>query len=343
MTNNQQIEFAEATSWKKWLYITLGAFILLNIYAGCKRIPLEGGNPLGAGAYGLVVADYIPTEGKKDVIFLGNSVHAGYQIVQLVQKRFDEAELPVQFGNFSHGGASIADYLTHYRHVKQFKPDLLVLAFNPSSMGQDWPYFRNDSHKAILHPRYISLLKEKAVRKLISKEMYVESFFYTYLPICRWIEVAGLNFRRKLGIWTRDSKLTDMRIWNFFAIKPSLAFDILSRRGAGKKTNEVVPDTDESKHQEYTNALDILEVLIRDLKKDKQKTLFLIQPNSMPAGPTIESIGELVKGTDHFYFADDSAYWQKEKYYDNVHPNAKGADEDTYRQFILINRILNDK
>jgi|GEM_PF-3419084 len=329
--------------WKKWVYLSLAAFVVLNIYAGVKRIPLEGGNPLGAGAYGLAVADYIPAAGKKDVIFLGNSVHAGYQIVQLIQKRFDEANLPVQFGNFSHGGASVADYITHYRHVKQFEPDLLVLAFNPSSMGQDWPYFRNDSHKNILHPRYISLLKEKAVRDLISKEMYVESSFYSYVPICRWVEVAGLSIKRHLGIWTRDSKLTKMRIWNFFAIKPSLAFDMLTRRGKGKKTNEVIPDMGERKDKEYVNAKELLEVLIRDLKKDKQKTLFLIQPNSMPAGPTMKAMGDIVRGTDHFFFVDDSKFWDKTKYYDDVHPNAKGAEEDTYRQFKLINRLLNDK
>ena len=343
MTTEPQIEMPKSTSWKRWLYATIGVFLILNVFARIKKVPLKDGMPLGAGAYGLCVAGYENAPDKKDVIFLCNSVHAGYGIVEQIQKRFTDADLPVQFANFSHGGASVADYITHYRHVKQFEPDLLVMAFNPSSLGQDWPYFRNDSHKNILNPKYISLLKHKPFRALFTKEMYVASFWYSYFPICRWVEVLGISVRRKLGIWTRDSKLTAMRIWNFFAIKPSLAFDMLSRRGAGKKTNEVVPDTDNDRaDDEYGNAKELMQVLIDELKKDKQKALFLIQPNSMTPGPTMKGLGEQVSGVDHFYFTDDGGYWAKEKYYDDVHPNKEGADEDTYRQFLLINKILND-
>lgn len=327
-------------SWLKWPLLFSLFFIILNIYAGYKKIELHDGWPLGYGAYGLVLADYPVDEENKHVIFLGNSVHAGYQIVEGIQKRFTKAKLPVKFGNFSHGGASVADYITHYRHVRQFKPDLLVLAFNPSSLGQDWPYFRNDSHKALLHPKYISLLREKAFRELYSREMFVESFWYSYFPIFRWVEVFGLKQKRKIGIFIRDYNLSSLRLMNFFAIRPSLAFATKLRRDAGKKTNEVVPELGDN---EYTNAEDLINVLIREIEKDQQKVLFLIQPNSMPKGPAIQKIGELVKNKPGFYFADHSMFWEKTKYGDDVHPNAKGADEDTFRQFELINKILNDK
>lgn len=327
-------------SWFKWPSLFILGFLLLNIYAGYEKIDLHDGQPLGYGAYGLLVANYPENLEGKNVLFLGNSVHAGYKIVEGIQKRFTRAKLPVKFGNFSHGGASIADYIAHYRHVRQFKPDLLVVALNPSSLGQDWPYFRNDSHKALLHPNYISLLKEKSFRKLYSRDMYVESFWYSYFPIFRWVEVFGIKHKRNIGIFLRDSKLSSLRLMSFFAIRPSLAFDTKMRRDKGKKTNEVVPTLAEN---EYKNAEDLVNILIREIERDQQKTLFLIQPNSMPKGPVIQKIGELIKDKPNFYFEDHSMHWNKSKYSDDVHPNIKGADEDTFRQFELINKILNDK
>lgn len=329
--------FKSLSGWRKYPLIFLVFFIVLNVAVSFKKLHLHDAWPLGYGAYGLVLANYENHPEEEDVIFLGNSVHAGYQIVELIQKRFDDANLPVQFANFSHGGASVADYITHYRHIRQFNPDLLVIAFNPSSLGQAWPYFRNDSYKAILHPNYISLLKEKSIRKLFNKGMYAESFWYSYFPIFRWVQVASIQATRSLGIYFRDAKVTKLRIWSFFQIRASLAFDMLMRREEGKKANEVVPLLNEN---EYENAEELLEVLIAELAADNQKTLWLIQPNSMPAGPVINNIQNMLENVPNFYFVDDSKFWDKTKYNDDVHPNKLGADEDTLRQFHLIKKLL---
>ena len=271
------------------------------------------------GCYGMAFSK-MPPKTRPRVILLGNSVlqytWERYSIVQLK----DSAHLDLELGNFSITGASIADYIANYNYVKQFHPDLLVVHLTSITFGFTDPLYRNQTRKLLFLPEMRDMWTP-LILNTYTKEDLVESFYFSYFPMFRKIKILREEPREWIDKYSM--KYFGFRIMNFFPYS-------LNEGGEWHERNRARA----SAGNQYPLARPLFEFFVRQLIKDHQKAVFVIQESQDPDVPIFSEIESILADQpDLFSFYNFKNYYKKKDFGDTIHPNAAGS-------YICAQRLL---
>lgn len=319
------------------LYIFL-AFTLVNVFLYCNTIKVNGDTHALYGSYGVLKTEFQTVNEKlPKVFFIGNSVYYGTSLLPELNLLQASQSFQFEIGNFGFTGASIYDYQFTYNHVKQFKPDLLVVQLAPISFGSGGPHFRNDSRKGLFKSSQIEMTKKEYIRTLFDKDDISEALCYSFLPVVMESKLLSSDMNNKLRLYFR--KYTSLKLWSFFPNKLNIAGEWATNRNKKFKTRDV-PERIKLEESQYETAKEAFINFKEQLIRDNQKTLFLIQPNDYYRLPIMDEIKDLVKGNDLFTFDDHRKFYNKMHYSDKIHPNKKGAIIAARKHYFFIKSIL---
>lgn len=303
----------------------------------------------GFGSYGVFSSKFgDDNSGNKSVFFLGNSVYYGTQLIPEINKLQENKSLKFQTGNFGFTGASVYDYICNYHHLRKYKPDLLLVQFNPVSFGHSLPFYRNDGYKNSLSFSQIRLFKESFFRKSITKDDLGEIICYSSMPLVkRFKEFRTLCYSSSRQIFRL---FTNLRLMDFFPNRLNAVGEWFENRRKLKNRESEKPIIDISDFvansgakykQQYSTAEEALQYFINLLKADNQKSVFIIQPSGYLRLPVLDKMDNYLEGDELITFADHHDFYSNELYVDKIHPNLEGAKLAAERHYIIINKILN--
>ena len=323
-------------------------FLLVNIRSAFISKAIYGDHNAGYGSYGVSATKFMPDEsGDPKVFFMGNSVYYGTDVIPQINKLEENGKVNFQTGNFGFTGASVYDYIHNYTHIRKFKPDLLVVQFNPTSFGYAGPYYRNDGYKTALTPKQLSLLSAGFLRSTYTKDDLAEVFCFSSLPIVRSAKSYRSWMNQKIKRLSR--KLTKLRMWTFFPNKLNAVGEWATNR---KKSKDLVASNDEEQSvfnpdsgplnkQEYKTIEEALIFFINQLKADQQKAIFILQPSDFPRFPIMDRMQTMLAQEAWIQFVDNHRFFEKRLYIDKIHPNLEGAELAAQRHYALIKNQLN--
>jgi len=335
----------------KQLLLAIVLFIVgINLRSAFVDITVSGTKNAGYGSYGVNSTKFVDDESDyAKVFFMGNSVYYGTEVIPEINSLQDVRPKKFQLGNFGFTGASLYDYIHNYQHIRQFKPDLIVVQFNPTSFGYAGPYYRNDGYKAMLKPNRIKLTKEAFVRETLNKDDMTEQLCHSYLPLVRVSKLDRSIFNMKLRIFCK--KFTNLRIWTFFPNKLNAVGEWAANRTKvaddGIDTSDKAidshfdPESGPVNKQEYKSAEEALAYFTNQLKADNQKAIFILQPSGFPKLPIMLKMATIFEDDSLIQFADHHDFYVADHYVDQIHPNLEGAKLAAQRHYRLITKVLN--
>lgn len=322
-----------------FLIIISLTFLLMNVFTGFYTSKVNGNKFSRYGSYGILNTEFVSVDKEiPKVFFIGNSVYYSTPVLKELSKLEKGGKEKFQIGNFGMPGASIFDYLFTYRHISQYKPDLLVMQLNPVTFGYTWPEFRNDGNKGIFQFNQISHLKEPFIRDLFDKDLLAESFFVSYFPLFRNTKLLSWELNNFLVKTTKP--FTKLKLWSFFPNRLNLNGEWVRGQDLKEVRKKEQEDIEFVNSTEYKSSEKAFQYLLEELKADQQEVIFIIQPSSYIPLPIMKKLKQKVQAYANASIIDHSSFYDKALYVDNIHPNLKGAKKDARRHYKLIKQAI---
>lgn len=275
------------------------------------------------GSYGVPFST-MPAKVKPRVILLGNSVLQYTDVVSYIVDIKEKTGADFEIGNFGVTGASIADYIITYNYIKQFQPDLIVVHLAPITFGYNEPLYRNESMKLIWQPKMRALWQPEFL-STYSKEELAQSVLYSYFPIIQRWHILRTNLKGHINAFTYNN--FKFNVMNFYPYDLNLGKEW--HRTAYRPPNV----------EQYAQTEDLMRFFVAQLKKDNQKTLFVVQETNDDDSqmPIFEKIPTMLGDDSLFRFYNFRGYYREDEYDDSIHPNKTvGAPKQAMRLFKII-------
>lgn len=327
------------------LLIAIAFFVILvNIKAAFIQIPISGDWNARHGSYG-VTATVFHDNGTDypKVFFMGNSVYYGTEVIPQINEIQSSENVQFQTGNFGFTGASIFDYIYSYAHIRQFKPDLLVVQFNPTSFGYAGPYYRNDGHSDTFRKDKLSYLGQGFIRETFSKDDMTAAICHSYLPVARSSKIYKTAFHNRMKRIFKNT--SSLKLWKFFPNRLNgvgeWAASNRQKSNADNANNHLfIPESGPANEQEYLSAEIALQYFIEQLNDDGQKAIFILQPSSFNRLPIMDNMEGITSESKNITFQDNHHLYDSDLYIDKIHPNKEGAVAAAQRHLELIENSL---
>jgi hypothetical protein len=305
-------------------------FLLLNLWCADLKIIVLDNKRIPISSSGFLECRMPQKQKDKRFILLGNSVLQTSYVGRDLLKRIEDSHLSVEIGNFSQVGTSIADYVFMYQHIKQFKPDLLLIHLCPTTFGHNWPLFRTDIKKAILKEEYRHFLKEELIRKHFEREELLESLLYNYLPCYRYLPFLRAFCKKELN--SLCLKTAKVPLMDFFPYSTNTLEEWLYE------------NLDQAVHAdiatEYEDSSALFLFLLQMLEKDQQETIFVMQENKLIETPICKKIPHYLSGRSLFHYYDFRKYYNNKEDNDGIHPSKIDCEAIAFRLFTIIEHHL---
>lgn len=315
----------------KW-WVLCFFFVGLNIFGFQNKILVLNQHQIFTDSCLFLACEMPPKTKEKRVVLMGNSVLQSSSICKEMLRLNTQKKQLFEMGNFAQTGASIADYIFMYQHIKQFKPDLLVVHLCPTTFGHNWPLFRTDIKKAIIQSEYRKFLDVPSIKKEYQRDDFVESLIYTYLPFYRYIPFIRASFKNKMNALCLE--ITDVPLMNFFHYNTNVLEEWLVSNPLK------IADADTATQYEVSEELFIY--FLKFLREEKQKTVFVMQENNFTQTPICNSIQNYFSGDPLFSYYDLRSFYHSENYFDGIHPNQEGAILAAERLFTIVEAHLKE-
>lgn len=271
------------------------------------------------------------------VVMLGNSVFQYTKVVDEVRKRrrVGDGEVEFEVVNFGYVGASIADYLFAYQHLRTFEPDLLVVHLTPHTFDHHEPLVRTDLKHALLLPEFIWLMDVPEIRKAYTRDELVESLVHSYLPVYRFVPLMKEALQRRIN------EAAGARIMAYYPWRLNIADEwrITHRRRDSERARRFR----ERSFKQYDESSAISALLMDQLQADATPTLFVVQERNLQwfARLPIEAeIAGRCAGEPWCSFVDFQRFYREAEFSDPIHPNPAGAAAAASRLVPAIRREL---
>lgn len=324
---------------KTLLLTILAFFVFVNTCLYFNKYEVNGDKHALFGSYGMMSKVFKSKDDTEQVFFIGNSVYYGTSLLPELNKLQESQAFKFQIGNFGFTGASLYDYLFTYNHVKQFKPDLLVVQLAPISFGYGGPHFRNDGKKGIFKMNQIKLIKNNFVRDLYDRNDLAEALTCSIFPLA--FQAKLLSSKLNIFLQKKTRRYTPLKLWSFFPVKLNISGEwAASPENREEKAEESRKSADFPKDSQYSTAKQAFIYFRDQLIADNQKTLFILQPNDYYNLPIMGEIEELVKDSELFFFDDQRKFYIKKHYNDKIHPNKMGSILAARKHYKMIKLIL---
>lgn len=263
------------------------------------------------------------------VLILGNSVFQYTPLANEIRKQRNALGQASMFEvtNYAAVGSSIADYLFIYEHVRQFKPDLLLVHITPHSLFGGEPLLRTDMKSMIYHAEYRHLWQHDYIRRQFTRNDLAESFIYSYFPPYRFIPI--LRDQLKTSIYQSGLRVTDFFPWRLNRAeewRTAQAPEVLKNRF--------------EKLDQYPESDRILNTLISRLREDQQKALFIFHESDKPLHPALRNLKDQLSSDSQMRTLDLTSFYKKEELPDTIHFNAEGAKNSASRMLPEILKSL---
>lgn len=316
------------------LLLTLLIPIFLSIPIGSKH-NLKNGEPIPLGAYGLphVTLGEKPKDTKR-VFLLGNSVFQTSDIAKNLVDLAKKSHLTLEFENFGMTGASIADYIFTYEYIKKFAPDLIVVHLSPMTFGYNYPLFRNIAHHLLFTPE-MTRLRSKEIYDLFSNEELISFLIFSTFPIFRYHYISKAELKANINEYTR--RKMDFSLMDFFPYTLNLAEDWVKKTASTPYQEKGL--FIESSWQ-YLLSEKLLNLFIKNLSDDRQKTIFIKQEDSFEEIPISLDLQRHLGSNPLMPYYDFKKYLEKEDYPDGLHPDTQGAQKAASRIFNALLKEL---
>jgi hypothetical protein len=294
--------------------------------------PLEPGEPLVHGGYGLGLAAPAPAGEAPRVVLLGNSVYQREDTPRLMQRLAALRGQPLELLNLAQVGSGLEDYLVQAAWTADEPRDLTVVCLGYVSVCETTPRLRTDAAQYACDPRVAGRLPLSFYRRNFTASGAAASASAALLPHQRIDPI--LRYQLRESALARPAFLYDrLRFPTLNLGRNRINTRFLRGEASGFDWWSRPPE------QGWRAACDELLALLGELGP-----VLLVWQEARPGPYPVDVVPSLqeVARAHGATFVDLSAAWSPERFRDPIHPTHEERPRQALRHLEAILAALGD-